>query len=409
MTDKNSETKKPSRQEASSTKDGASSQVTRSGRWERLQFWIYFTITTGVLVFLLWPGSNGSAGATQTAAPTESPVQLTSSGNIQIAPGSSLQSKLKVSEVKTERLAAPVLTVTGTIVAAVKPIKNGGSDWQFASPELLTTYTDWKKAGADIAFAKSQLDSIGQLSRTKVEAQDAVVKRLEKLVAAGTETERALAEAKTELLQAEIEGRKDRHEADAALRLAQRTEAALSRQLQQEGIDPALLLGGTSKTDIVVADVPETMLSRVTVGQSCEARFLGIEDKVFSGAVRSISPVLSEERRTLRVLFTLKDPDDVLRPGMFADIGLGTDAREALLAPIDGVVHVGRSDFMLVRTKNGELRIAKVEVGELHEQAVEILSGLEAKEQVVGEGAILLKPLIVEAKQKQVAKEMGEK
>lgn len=367
------------------------------GRFARIQFFMYLTVTLGVLIFLLWPASkNVSTVVASTAASQQSAVRLTETGRIRITPDSPLFKKLQISIIKPERIAVPVLTVTGTVVASLRQVKGAGKDWQFNSPELLSSYTDWQKAAADIAFNKNQLNAIRQLSDNRVQAQEVLVRRLKKLVEAGTDTESDLAAAENELLQAQIQGRKELHEAETAWRLAQRSEAALSRQLQQEGVEPELLQLTGAEVDIVVADVPEALVSRVKLGQSCEAAFLGIAGKTFTGTVRSLSPVLSKERRTLRVLFTISDPEDQLRPGMFADIGLGTDAREALLVPLSGVVHVGRSDYLLVRADSGDLLPTAVQVGELHDDAVEILEGLKSGDAVVGQGAILLKPYIAE-------------
>src|SRR5262249_52501848 len=157
-------------------------------------------------------------------------------------------------------------------------------------------------------------------------------------VKGGTDSEKDLAAAQADLLQAKLQGRKDIYEAETAIRVAMRNEAATSRQLQQAGLEPALLNSVTSDVDIVMAEVAEGFLTRGKVGQGCEARFFGIPDKIFKGTVNSISPVVAKDRRSLRVLFMIDDPSDELRPGMFAEIGLGTDAREALLAPAEGVL-----------------------------------------------------------------------
>jgi cobalt-zinc-cadmium efflux system membrane fusion protein len=369
-------------------------------RWARVKFGLTLAAIFGVLVYLLWPSGRSAGLSAAPGSSSQDPVQLTESGLIRIHTDSPLHKKLQVASVQPKRIAAPVLTVTGNVVASLRPAKGGAKDWQFNSPELLTAFTDWQKAVADISFSKTQLDSTRQLSESRVAAQGAIVRRLKKLVEAGTDTERDLAAAQTELLQAEIQGRKEVHEAETAWRLAQRSEAALSRQLQQAGIDPDLLRATGAEVDIVVADVPEAFSTRVRLGQGCGARFLSLGGTVFSGTVRSISPVLSKERRSLRVLFTIADPDDLLRPGMFADIGLGTDAREALLVPVAGVVHVGRSDYLLVRADKGDWRATAVQVGELRDSAVEILGGLKTGDQVVGQGAILLKPVISEAVQR---------
>src|SRR5262249_45253606 len=153
-----------------------------------------------------------------------------------------------------------------------------------------------------VTFATTQLAAVKKLAEARKEAQQKVVERLEKLVRAGTDTEKDLAAARVELQLGEIQGNKEAHEAETAVRVAQRNEAALARQLQQAGLDPTLLASVTSDVDIVMADVPETAVGRVKVGQRCEARFFGIPDQVFTGQVNSVAPVISKERRSLRVL-----------------------------------------------------------------------------------------------------------
>ena len=237
------------------------------------------------------------------------------------------------------------------------------------------------------------------MADTRIDAQQKLVDRMKKLVEAGTDTEKDLAAAQADLIQSQIQGRKDVHEAETAVRLAQRTEAALARQLQQSGLEPDLLRSATWDIDIVMADVPEGLMGRVKLGQGCEANFFGFPDQSFPGHVRAIAPVLSKERRSLRVLFAISDPKDQLRPGMFADIGLGTDVRQALMIPPEAVVHVGRSDYVLVRGENDDWRVTDVQLGELHKTSVEVLSGLSAGDKIAGQGVILLKPCIIEALQ----------
>jgi hypothetical protein len=88
---------------------------------------------------------------------------------------------------------------------------------------------------------------------------------------------------------------------------------------------------------------------------------------------------------------------------MFAEIGLGTDKRQALLMPADGVLHVGGKDYALLGTDAGTWQITEVQTGELRGTNVEVLAGLKAGERVLGKGAILLKPAVVAAVQSQAA------
>jgi cobalt-zinc-cadmium efflux system membrane fusion protein len=365
--------------------------------WAWLQLLLCLLAAGGVLAYLLWEPGAAEPTDPRPTSPPEPEVRLAGPNTIHIDPDCSLAKKLQTTTVRPAKITSPVLTVTGTVVASLRPADGKPTDyWQFSLPELLTTFTDWQKATADIAFAETQLAQVRLLGETRVAAQEKLVGRLKRLVEAGTDTEKDLAAAQAELIQSQITSRKEVHEADSALRIARRNEAAAARQLQQAGLEPELLRSTASDVDIVMADVPEGMVSRVKLGQGCEAKFFGFPNETFPGKVRAIAPVLSKERRSLRVLFAIRDPHDQLRPGMFADIGLGTDARDALLMPPEGVIHVGRSDYVLVRQPSGDWRVTEVQVGEPREGGIEILSGLRASDQVASRGVILLKPYLIE-------------
>jgi hypothetical protein len=369
--------------------------------WPRLQFVLCLFLAGAVLAYLMWmPENRTSPAGNALRASQEETVRLAGPKCICIQAGCPLCEKLHVAAVQPTQIAAPTISVTGVVVASLRPASGKGADyWQFNSPELLNTFTDWQKATADIAFTETQLVQVKQLADSRTKAQQELVDRMKKLVEIGTDTQKDLAAAEADLIQFQIQGRKDVHEAETAVRMAKRAEAASARQLQQAGLEPELLQSTTSDLDIVMADVPEGLMSRVKIGQGCEARFFGFPDSLFRGRVRATAPVLSQERRSLRVLFLIADPQDQLRPGMFSDIGLGTDARDALLVPPEGIVHVGRADYVLVNHGSEAWNVTEVQVGELHESGVEILDGLHAGDHVAGQGAILLKPYIVQSLQ----------
>jgi multidrug efflux pump subunit AcrA (membrane-fusion protein) len=303
-----------------------------------------------------------------------------------------------VATIEAAWLTAPVLPVTGTTLASLRPGKKASQDsWQFATSDLLTAFSDWQKAVKDIQFQETQLKAVRDLTESKIDAQKKVVARMEKLVAAGTDTEKDLAVERTNLIQFEIQGRKDIHDQEQVVYLAHRTEATLARQLQQAGLEPTMLRSAAAEGDIVVAEVPERVMGRVKTGMTCAVRFFALPNRVFTGRVSSISPVISKDKRVLNVQFTVKDPENLLRPGMFAEIGLGTDKRQALLMPADGILHVGDKDYALLGAEPSTWQITPVETGELRGTNVEVLAGVKAGDRVLGNGAILLKPVVARA------------
>jgi cobalt-zinc-cadmium efflux system membrane fusion protein len=108
--------------------------------------------------------------------------------------------------------------------------------------------------------------------------------------------------------------------------------------------------------------------------------------------------VLSTERRTLRVAFELTDAQDRLKPGMFAEIGLGTDKRDAVLIPTNAVLHIGRGDYVFKQAKDAQhFRVTEVKVSESPGDVVEVHKGLVPGDQIAVSEVVLLKPLAVQS------------
>jgi membrane fusion protein, heavy metal efflux system len=369
--------------------------------WDRfslaLQLFLSLGVALGALAYLLTASTNApTPEEMKRPAKPEPVVQIAGPHTIRVRPGTPLDEKLEVAKVESVWLASPVLPVTGMTLASLRPGKETTAQdaWQFATADLLSAYADWQKAIKDVTFQETQLKAVLELNKSKIEAQKKVVDRMEKLVKVGTDTEKDLAVEQTNLIQYEIQGRKDNHDAEQTVFVAQRTQATLARQLQQAGLDPEILRSPMTEGDIIVAEVPERAMERVKMGMTCEVRFVALPDRVFSGKVSSIAPVISKDKRVLNVQFTVKDPQALIRPGMFAEIGLGTDKRQALLIPADGVLHVGDSDYILVGEEPNVWRIAEAQIGTLHGTRVELLSGAKADARVLGKGAILLKPVV---------------
>ena len=248
----------------------------QSSWWPAAKLMLAILITSAVLVLLVWfPFERPRPPAIATDTQKSSVVQL-AGRLVTIQADSALEKKLAVAPVEREKISSPLLTVTGSIVARLRPGAGAAEDrWQFNTPELLSVYTDFQKSRADVDFAEKQLVKIRQLNRTRVTAQEKVVERLRKLVAAGTDSKKDLAAEETTLKHAELQEQKEVFEAETAVRVASRSRSALERQLLQAGADPNLLSRASEGTAIVVADVPEAKVGLVREGHACLARFYG--------------------------------------------------------------------------------------------------------------------------------------
>lgn len=387
-----------------------------------VQLILSFAVAGGVFLLLLFAGGKNDDGDGKRPKPPEEVVQIAGPRTLFIKSGTPLDKKLdKDAKVRLETLTTPLLPVTGTVLASLLPGDEEAKDkWQFASADLLQAFADWQRAITDVKFQKKQLQLITEMNDKRVKRQEEVVKRKRELLEIGTETKEVLAAEETNLIAFDIQKRKEIHEQETQVRLSERTEATLARQLQQNGLEPTMLRTTAIEGAIVVAEVPEKMIRLVMEGMPCRVEFFALPDhKPFTGRVSSISPVISKEKRVASVQFVVTDPAKELRPGMFGRIGLGGD-RKALVMPADGVLHIGDHDFVLVGANEERWQIYQVEVGELLKNPFDILPGdlvrnnieilagyslenpqrtLQKDERVIGKGAILLQPVVIRALQ----------
>ncbi len=354
----------------------------------------------GIVASLVNPFHLGKGSTTERAHSFLSPgeaVRVTGPSAIFVDHRTPLAAHLELVEVARESVAYPLLTVTGSVVARIRPGAEPLRErWQFASIEIASDYADWIKADTDIEFSQRQLESTRTLVAAQIDRYEKVVNHLNKVAKeiAGKE----LRTAEADLVQARLQGQKDIFAAETALRLAGRQKVALERKLSQAGIEPVVLSRAREGMVLISANVPEAKISLVEEGQSCEARFFSLPTRVFMARVEALGTVLSTTRRTMRVLFDLDDLKDQLKPGMFAEVGLGTNPREALLVPTNAVLHIGSGDYVFKVAGDAEhFQVVEVQISESRGEKVEVRSGLAAGDRIAGNEAVLLKPLAVQS------------
>ena len=138
------------------------------------------------------------------------------------------------------------------------------------------------------------------------------------------------------------------------------------------------------------AAVPEAQAGSVRVGQSATATLTAFPGETFGGRVIAILPITQADSRTLTVRIELANRGGRLRPGMFAQVGLGGDARAALLVPSEAVIRTGTRTIVMLASKDGRYHPAEVRTGREGSGQTEILEGLREGEQVVASGQFLL-------------------
>jgi membrane fusion protein (multidrug efflux system) len=117
--------------------------------------------------------------------------------------------------------------------------------------------------------------------------------------------------------------------------------------------------------------------------------------RVFKGSISAINPGIDPGTRSVRLRATLGNPDQLLRPGMFAEVRTVLPARDDVLTlPRTAITYnpYGESVFVILEKDGGQVvQRRQVKTGEVRDTRVEIVEGLEAGEQVVSAGQVKLR------------------
>jgi membrane fusion protein (multidrug efflux system) len=137
---------------------------------------------------------------------------------------------------------------------------------------------------------------------------------------------------------------------------------------------------------LAVMHVPEREMSRLRVGQTAEVLVDALPERVFTGRIKRISPVVDPATGTFKVTIEVRDRTKALKPGMFGRIRIVYDThRGALLVPREAVITEDDADAVFVVRDSMTFR-RTVQTGYANSDYVEILDGLAPGDLVITTG-----------------------
>ncbi|HZO99578.1 MAG TPA: efflux RND transporter periplasmic adaptor subunit [Terriglobia bacterium] len=140
----------------------------------------------------------------------------------------------------------------------------------------------------------------------------------------------------------------------------------------------------------VYADVYESELPLVRVGQEAAITTESLPGQTIRGRVDYIQPHLMTETRTLPVRMEFPNPDLKLKPGMFVNVELHASLGRQLTVPSDAVLDSGVRQVVFVDRGNGYFEPRTVKLGEYSGSFATIQNGLRAGEKVVTRANFLI-------------------
>lgn len=141
----------------------------------------------------------------------------------------------------------------------------------------------------------------------------------------------------------------------------------------------------------VRVDVFERQADWVAVGQPTEVRLPYLPGEVWEGEIEFVYPTLDPRTHTLQVRLRFDNPDERLKPDMYADVRIFAGARDNLLImPRQALIRTGETERVILALGEGRFTAQEVVSGMESGDWVEIRRGLKEGDIVVTSGQFLI-------------------
>jgi membrane fusion protein, multidrug efflux system len=152
-------------------------------------------------------------------------------------------------------------------------------------------------------------------------------------------------------------------------------------------ISPGDVITTLDDTSVIKLDfsVPENFLAGLREGLSIRATAPAFPGRSFAGSVSSIDSRVDMNTRSVTVRALLANEDGALKPGMFLNVSLANDEREALVIPEEALTPEAERQYVFV-VSEGKVSRREVRIGGRRPGSVEVLAGVSAGERVIVEG-----------------------
>jgi cobalt-zinc-cadmium efflux system membrane fusion protein len=166
--------------------------------------------------------------------------------------------------------------------------------------------------------------------------------------------------------------------------------------LVQPGNDPAPYTVSDVSLKWMLADVVESDIPLLHLGQSVQVMVMAYPDRVFKGKVSKIYSAVDPNTHRVTTRSEIADPHDELRPGMLANFLIRVHGPvKATAIPANGVVREPDGTMTAWVTSDRRHFVQRVvKTGLRKDGRVQILAGLQPGELAVSDGAVFLSNML---------------
>jgi membrane fusion protein, heavy metal efflux system len=133
----------------------------------------------------------------------------------------------------------------------------------------------------------------------------------------------------------------------------------------------------------VICDVYENDIPKLSLGQVAKIKLSAYPDRLITGRISDIGPVLDPSIRTAKVRIEVPNPG-ILKLGMFVTVTFQSLKKERFaVVPAPAVLHLHDRDWVFTPAGDNKFRRVPVKAGAMVGDKQEILEGVQSGQQVV--------------------------
>ena len=232
------------------------------------------------------------------------------------------------------------------------------------SSDMANHYGDYKAAQSELAIARKNLEVTADMRSSGVSSE-------KDYLTAQSEYNKALAQFNKESEDFKIYGGSFKNSDSTGS--GYRVKAPISGFIVEKNINTGMELRADAANNIftisdlrevwAIANVYETDISKIKLGNDVEVTTLSYPDKKFLGKVERISNILNPETNVMSVKVHLDNPDFTLKPGMFANVSIlfpGTEKK--LVLPSRSVLFDDNRNYVVSFKKRCDVNMQPVNV-----------------------------------------------
>lgn len=267
-------------------------------------------------------------------------------------------------------------------------VKKGQLLMRIRSSDIAGAFSDYRKAVADEALARTQYE------RAKVLFEKGAISQNDYQVAQDAE-QKAKVDLETTEERLKVLGAGTDHPSGIVDIYAPVSGVITDQQVTlSSGVQALSAPNPFTISDLshvwIVCDVYENDLSFVQLGEYADVRLNAYPDRLFKGRISNIASIMDPNLRTAKVRLEVPNPG-LMRVGMFVTATFhGKRQEKHASVPAAAVLHLHDRDWVYTPGDGGQFQRVEVKAGQmLPGNAQEIIAGVNPGQKVVGNALVL--------------------